>query len=46
MQPSMLNRRTPVDLGVAPLRHHLLDDLGVEKLGEVLLYEGEPLFIA
>jgi sulfur carrier protein ThiS len=35
--------RTPVDLGIAALVDDLLQDLGIEELGEVLADEGEPL---
>lgn len=35
--------RTPVNLWVAPLSQDVLNDLGIEKLGEVLADEGKSL---
>lgn len=37
---------TPVDLGIATLGENLLDDFGVEKLGEVLADESDSLLRA
>lgn len=35
--------RSPVDLGILAIVNNLLDDVEVERLGQVLLDQGDPL---
>lgn len=38
-----VDSRSPVDLGVLPLVDDLLNNVKVERLGQVLLDQGDPL---